>query len=274
VLVSASVLAFGAWAVGLRVPREPYYVQWEPRRPKYSPFLGRLSTLSLNGLKLSAGDIVVPSRLAAPHFAGHITLEGHITPGAEPDAIALIARIAIASGELFMIGQQHDALIARYGANAHRAGLRSPIFALGGVLRAKPAAPVHVRVATRLGEIELRAMVGSRVHIARYRMSTARLWATMLPFEYGFGPSAILGDLLWLGLLFGPAAYGGARSNRGWRGIAPASALTALLALIAFVAQPALWWWPFWMAVALAGAAGHSLGVRAAERDGCVATRH
>lgn len=263
VLVGASVLAFGAWAVGFVVPRERYYVQWEPRRPSYAPFRGQLSTLSLNGLTLKPGDVVPPARLPTLFFEGRVTMEGIITPGPEPDALALIARLALASGELVMIGQQQDALVARYRANAHRAGLRSPLFALNGSLPAKPAATVRVRVATGHDEIELRAAGGSRAHVERYRVSAARLWATLLPFDYAFGHSGLLGDVMWLGLLFGPAAYCGARSRIGWRGVVPVGTLAAWLALLALVSQPALWWWPFWGAVALAAAAAYSLGTRA-----------
>lgn len=263
VLLSASVLAFGAWAVGLDVPREHYYVQWVPLRASYAPFRGQLSTLSLNGLTMKPGEVVPPARLPPLFFEGRVTIEGIFTPGAEPDGIALIARLALASGEFLMIGQQRDALVARYRANAHRAGLRSPIFALEGVLRPQASAAARVRVATRRGEVELRAARGSSVRLARHRVSAARLWAMLLPFEHAFGRFALMGDLLWLGLVFGPAAYGGARSRVGWRGVVPVGVLTAWLALLALVWHPALWWWPFWAAVASATAAAYSLGTRA-----------
>ena len=263
VLLSAGLLAFGAWAVGLDVPREPYYVQWEPQRPRYAPFPGQLSTLSVNGLTLKPGDVVLPTRLPPSFFDGRIALEASIKSGAAADGIALIARLALVSGEFLMIGQQRDALVARYRANANRAGLRSPIFALEGALRPQAIGAARVRVETRRGALELRAAAGSQVRVARHRVSTARLWAMLLPFDNAFGRLGLIGDVLWLGLLFCPVAYSGARSRAGRRGCVPVSGLTAWLALLALVAQPGLWWWPFWAAVALAAVAGYSLGTRA-----------
>lgn len=257
-LLSAGGLLFGAWAVGITVPRETYYVQWEPQRPNYAPFRGHLRTLSLEGLTLSPGEVLQPTRLPSSFFDGRVTLDASFSPGAVPARIAFIARLALAPDEFLMLGQRRDALVARYRANAYRVGLRSPIFALARAPLTQQTVAARVRVDAPRGAIELRANAGSNVRAARYRISAARLWAALLPFEHAFGELAIIGDLLWLTLLFGPVAYAGARSSAAWRGIAP----VAVLAL-ALVSQSALRAWPFCGAVALASLAGYLLGTRA-----------
>ncbi len=264
-LAIAGALGFGAWAVALRVPREAYYVQWEPVRPRYAPFNGRLTALALDGLTLRPGQVILPEQLPAAFFDSLVSLAAEVVPRPQPNGIALIARIALSPGELFMLGRQGDALVARYRANVHEAGLRSPMYALDRAFRAEPVAAL-IQLHLGSGTVELRARTGQSTTMARHRVTTARAWATLLPFEYGFGAFAILGDLLWLALLFTPVAYGVGRQGAPRWGFAPLVALTAWLALIALRWQPSLWWWPYWLSIAVTCGVGAWLGTRARRR--------
>jgi hypothetical protein len=257
-LLSAGVLLFGAWAVGITVPHETYFVQWEPQRPNYAAFRGHLSALSLEGLTLAPGEVIQPTRLPSSFFDGRVTLEATFSPGAMPGRIAFIARVALAPDEFLMLGQRRDALVVRYRANSYRVGLRSPIFALERAPLSQPTVVARVRVDARGSEVELSASAGSNLRRVRYQISAARLWATLLPFEHAFGDLAMIGDVFWLALLFGPVAYAGARSRAGLRGSAPAG----LFAVLALVSQSALRTGPFCGAVMLASLAGYLLGTR------------
>jgi hypothetical protein len=257
-LLSAGALVLGAWAVGLTVPLDRYYTQWEPQRPSYAPFRGHLVTLSINGLTLTPGAEIHPRRLPASFFDGRIAMEATIEPGSPPSGIALIARISLVPDELLMLGQQREALVGRYRANAYRVGLRSPIYALERIPRSEGMVAARMRIDAERGEVELRAATSSSVHVALYRVTTARFWAALLPLELAFDRWALIGDVLWLGMLFGPVAYAGARSSTGWMGIVPATAL----GFFALVTQPSLRWWPFAGGVVLAVVLSYLLGVR------------
>jgi len=266
VAVTFGVLSFGAWAVAVEVPRADFFVQWLPDRPSYAHFSGDLYSLAANGVQLSAAARVPASRLPNAFFEGNLDVTAQVTPGLRPQGTALIARLALDYGEFLMLGRQDDAFVVRYRANAPRVGLRSPIYALAGALNGDPRGVVELRASKQRDRLQLRAMEGhSRVPRAEQslRITGARLWATLLPFEHGFAGMGVLGDVLWLALLVALAAYAGAHSHTGgWR-LFPVVVQAAGLALIALMREPSFWWWPLWIGVVMGAGVGYWLGDRA-----------
>ncbi|MGQ0539326.1 MAG: VanZ family protein [Gemmatimonadaceae bacterium] len=265
VLFATGALAFGAWAVQVRVPRVETFSQWQPQRRGYLPFEGSLRALEVNGSDTPAAVRLQPSQLPAAFFEGDIDVRGEVLPGPRPRrrGIAIVGRLALRAGEVFMFGRQDDALVVRYRANAVRLGLRQPIFALEHAFGGDVRSAVAVR-AIRSGDVlQLRAIGVAEENVAStIRISAARLWATLLPFNRGFGAGAgALGDMLWLGLLFAPSALAGVRAYRGGRSLAAIGVQWVALACLAFI-QPTLWWWPLWIGAGLGAGAGYWLGRR------------
>ncbi len=266
VAVTFGVLSFGAWTVAVEVPRVDFIVQWLPDRLSYARFGGALYSFAANGVELPAAARIPVSRLPNVFFEGELDVTAHVTPGPRRDGIALIARLAVDYGEFLMLGRQHDALVVRYRANATRVGLRSPTYALAGALNGDPRGVVALRASKHRERLQLRA---TERHVRapraeRYvRITAARLWAALLPFERGFAGGGVLGDVLWLALLTAPAAYAGARAHAGGRRLLPVVAQGAGFGLIALVMQPSLWWWPLWIGVAVGAVVGCWLGSRA-----------
>jgi hypothetical protein len=199
------------------VRAEPHYVQWEPQRPNYAPFPGQLLALWLHERSLMAGEVLLPTQLPPQYLAGDLTMRAIVAVRDNSDGTALIARIAHRSGEFLMLGQRGSSLVLRYRANAQRIGLRSPSFALGDAL--VPPSLDTVRVRAFGGVLELESRSRTTVRSARYRVSTARFWSAFLPFERPIGALGIVGDGLWLVVLFGPVIFGVLRIVRTKRTI-------------------------------------------------------
>jgi hypothetical protein len=260
-LLSGALLVFGAWAMAIDVEHATYYVQWQPSRPGYAPFRGELSGLALDGLTLTPGEVIPATRLWPGFFAGRFSLEAAVKADTQPRGTALIARLALDDGEFLMMGQRDRALVVRYRAKAHRARLRSPMFALDDAFAPAPGIASRVRTELRPGEVALRA-TGATERTARFRVSSAHAWVAFLPLERATGRFGLAGDIVWLALLVAPAAYAATRATASWRALAPVVTLAAGVALLAAIRDPALWWWPFWIAGALAAGIGRSLGGR------------
>lgn len=261
VLVGAAVLLFGAWAVELHVPYETYYVQWMPRRPTYAPFTGRLLNFSLDGSALTPGGVLQPSDLPPTFFKGQSAFAAAVMPGERPPRTALIARLALSSREFFMLGRQRDALVVRYRTNARRVGLRSPMHALDKAFGGGAQDDVRVEVVRQRTVVQLHAITPASELRSVQRMSAARLWASLLPLDRGLGPLGILGDVVWLGCLFLPAAFGGARGHAGLAALLPAFGLALCYGAIAVAFQQALLWWPLYLGIAVGVTAGFWLGI-------------
>jgi VanZ like protein len=264
VALTLGVLAFGTWAVAAGVPWGDYIVQWQPVRSSYSTFAGELLAFAANGVDLPAAARIRAAQL--PAFSkGDFDVTARLTPGPRRDGISLISRVVLEYGEFLMLGRQQDALVVRYLANATSVGSRSPIYALPSAFRGDQHDTIEVRAIKHGDSLELRATRrGSPpVRAARHiRITTARMWATLLPFNRGFGDLGVLGDVLWLALLVAPAAYAATRAYVGaWRFV-PLAAQGAGLILTGSLLQASLWWWPTWVAVVIGALVGYSLGGR------------
>lgn len=270
-LGASGILLFGEWAVALSTPREPMYVQWLPQRPGYAAFRGELSALWLDTLALGPGSVVPVPLLPDAVLTGRIDLTAQLTAGPEPERVALIARLALRAGELVVLARQHDALLLRYRANAARAGLRSPMFAMRGAFAGDSARVLRIRAIKLPGAAELHAAEvenRSSTMTRRFVITTARAWSLLLPFNRGFGIEGVAGDALWLGLLFAPAAYAGARAERGARRWWPVALLGAALVCLTIVAPAAVASTASvaWLGAVLGSILGHWLGARHSHR--------
>ncbi|MEW5915141.1 MAG: VanZ family protein [Gemmatimonadota bacterium] len=209
---AVAMIALGSWAMRFSVPAEAHYVQWEPQRPGYAPFEGRLMEFRLNDRALMAGEVLVPEQLPPAYLAGNLTMSAVVALRGESRRTALIARVAHRSGEFLMLGARGNALVARYRANAHTIGLRSPMFALRDALH--PALVDSIRVTVRTGVVQLESQSAAGTRHARYRVTAARFWSAFLPFERPIGAWGAVGDGAWLTLLFGPVCLGLVRALR------------------------------------------------------------
>lgn len=257
--------ALGAWVVTVPVPESDFYVQWLPQRFGYVRFRGDLQSFQVNGVVLDSAARVPAGTFPAEFFEQGPDARLRLTAGAHISGMAMIARLALEHGEFLMLGRQADALAVRYRTRAPQIGIRSPILALDGAFTDDPAAELEIRAIKRHDDVELYAttLSGASTSIARHdRLTAARFWATLLPFERAFGSLALLGDVLWVMLLVAPAAYAGARGYGGLRRFVGPAAQGVTLAFFANYVQPSLWWWPVWLGFALGAAVGISLGQR------------
>jgi hypothetical protein len=256
---------FGSWAMAAPVPVSDYYVQWLPRRVGYAYFPGDLRAFAANGVQFDSATLVPAQKLPRDFFDVGPDAHARLTSGGPMSGLSYVARLTLEYAEFLMLGRQNDALVVRYRTHAPLVGLRSPIIALGDVFREDPKTEIEVRAIKRNERVELRATrSGSHTPYAvrHDRITAARVWSTLLPFERGFGSLGLFGDVLWMALLAAPAAYAGARGYSGVGRFLPVAVEIAALALFAVFADPTLWWWPVWLGVALGGLGGFSLGLR------------
>ncbi len=263
-LAASAVLVFGEWALQPFVPHETYYVQWLPQRPAYVPFNGTLQTLALDSIQLPPGARLAARSLPDEFFDGRIDLRARVTPGATPQGIALIARLALRSGEMLMLGRAEDALVFRYRANATGAGFRSPLFALPHAFATQVDSTLQLEGALRPGIAMLSAADDHGFRVARrFSVTTARAWTLLLPWNFAVGGSGPFFDAAWLALLFGAVAYAAARSRFRLYAAWPLALLALVFICLTSIA-PVAPEWTAW-AGAIAGAAlGFWLGARRA----------
>jgi len=266
VALSWGVIVFGAWIVSVDVPPTDYYVQWLPQREGYARFTGELHSFQMNGVDLPAAARIPAGRLPDAFFAGEIDASARLTPGERNSGIAFIARLALEYGEFLMFGRQGNAFVVRYRSNAPKVGVRSPAIALPGAFSGDPRAELEVRAVKLGNDISLHARrLDSRGDPGKWshqRITAARFWAALLPFERGFGVAGVLGDVLWVALLVVPAAYAAARMHSGALQALPTLLQGAGFAFIASTQQGSLWWWPLWLGFAAGALAGVWLGNR------------
>ncbi len=266
VALSCGVILFGAWVVSVDVPPSDYFVQWIPQREEYARFAGDLHAFQANGVDLPAAARIPAGRFPDAFFAGEIDVSARLTPRERNTGIAYIARLALEYGEFLMVARQGNALVVRYRANAPKVGMRSPAYALAGAFSGDPRVDLEVR-AVKLGDnISLHATrsngAGAPSRSRHQRITAARFWAALLPFDRGFGVTGVLGDVVWVALLVAPAAYAAARMHSGALRALPSLVHAAGFAFIASTLQPSLWWWPVWLGFAAGALAGALLGNR------------
>jgi hypothetical protein len=163
-----------------------------------------------------------------------------------------------------MLGRQRNALVLGYRSRAPRIGMRSPIYALPNAFGAASDV-LELRALKRRDRVQLLVTKpggGEPLAAREQRVTTARFWATLLPFDYGFGVAGLLADICWMAMIVAPAAYAGARSYAGVGRFFTAAAQGVALLLLGVALQPSLWWWPLWLGVALGSLAGLWLGSR------------
>ena len=264
VVLSLGVIMLGAWVVSVDVPPNDYFVQWLPQREGYARFGGELLSFQVNGVDLPAAARIPAGRLPDAFFGGEIDASARLTSGERNNGIAFIARLALEYGEFLMFGRQGNAFVVRYRSNAPKVGVRSPVYALAGAFSGDPRAELEVR-AIKLGDdISLQARQvndsGDSSRSWQQRITAARFWAALLPFERGFGVLGVIGDVLWIALLVVPTAYAAARMYRRALQALPTTVQGAGIALIASTQQTSLWWWPVWLGFAAGAVAGAWLG--------------
>lgn len=261
-LAAGAALLFGQWAIQPSVPHETYYVQWLPQRPAYVPFLGTLQSFALDSIRLSPGGVLQARALPDEFFEGRMHLRARVTPGPGPHGIALIARLALASGELVMLGRAEDAFVFRYRANATRAGFRSPIFALPDAFAANRDAALQLDAALRPGSAALSAGDDSGVRVTRtVTITMARAWSLLLPWNVAVDGSGQLFDAAWLALLFGVVAYAAARSRFRLYAAWPLELLALAFICLTSIA-PVASEWSEWIGAIAGAALGFWLGAR------------
>ncbi|HEV8364941.1 MAG TPA: VanZ family protein [Gemmatimonadaceae bacterium] len=261
-LVVSAVLALGQWAVQPSVTRGPYYVQWLPQRAAYVPFNGTLQAFALDSIQLPPGAVIGARALPDELFDGRLNLRARVIPGSAPHGMALIARLALASGELAMLGRAEDALVFRYRANGTRAGLRSPIFALPGAFSTNGDRALQLEAALAPGRVTLSATANHDFQVARsYVITTARAWALLLPWNVAVAGGGALFDAVWLALLFGIVAYAAAKSRVRLYAAWPV-ALVALVFICLTSIAPVAAARTVWIGVIAGAALGFWLGAR------------
>ena len=261
-LVVSAVLALGQWAVQPSVPRGPYYVQWLPQRSAYVPFNGTLQAFALDSIPLPPGAVVGARALPDEFLDGRLNLRARVTPGPAPHGIALIARLALVSGELAMLGRVDDALAFRYRANGTGAGLRSPMFALPAAFSTNADRALQLDAALAPGRVTLSASDNHDFHVTRsYVITAARAWALLLPWNVAVGGGGALFDGVWLALLFGVVAYAAAKSRVRLYAAWPLELVAVVFICLTSIA-PAAPARTVWIGVIAGAALGFWLGAR------------
>lgn len=245
-LAACAVLLFGQWAMQPSVPRETYYVQWLPQRPAYVTFTGTLQSFALDSIALPPGAVFEARALPDEFFLGRMHLSARATAGPTLHGISLIARLALASGELVMLGRAGNALVFRYRANATRAGFRSPMFALPDAFKAKPDAVLLLEAALNAGSVRLSASEDRELPVARsFGITTARGWSLLLPWNIALGGIGRVFDAAWLALLFGVVAFAAAKARlrlyAAWPLELLALVFVCLTSLAPVAPEPAAW---------------------------------
>lgn len=261
-LAASAVLVFAQWAIQPFVPHETYYVQWLPQRPAYVPFNGTLHAFALDSIQLPPGAVFKAGALPDEFFEGRMDLRARVTAGAAPHGMALIARLALRSGEIVMLGRAEDALVFRYRANATRAGFRSPMFALPHAFATHPDSALQLEGTLRPGTATLRASDAHGFRVARsFSITTARAWTLVLPWNLAVGGSDLLFDAAWLALLFGVVAYAAARSRFRLYAAWPLELLALVFICLTSIA-PVAPEWTAWIGAIAGAALGFWLGGR------------
>ncbi|MGH7694018.1 MAG: VanZ family protein [Gemmatimonadaceae bacterium] len=261
-LVASTVLVFGQWAMQPSLPRETYYVQWLPERPAYVPFNGTVLAFALDSIQLRPGAVFNARTLPDEFLHGRMDLRVRVTPGSPPHGIALIARLAVASGEVLMLGRAEDALVFRYRANGARAGLRSPMVTLPRAFALNGDTALQLEAALRPGRVTLGARDGGEFRVARrLEITTARAWTLLLPWNLAIGGIGHLFNAAWLALLFGVVAYSAARARFRLYAAWPLEVLALVLIGLASIA-PGAPEWTSWIGAIAGAALGFWLGAR------------
>jgi hypothetical protein len=260
-LTASALLLFGQWALEPSAPRETYYAQWLPQRPAYVPFNGTLHSFALDAIALPPAAVLEAGALPDEFFEGRLHLQARVTAGPAPHGIALIARLALASGELVMLGRAEDAFVFRYRANAARVGFRNPIFALPDAFTASRNAIVQLDAALKPGSAALSA-AGDGVRVTHtFKITMARGWSLLLPWNVALGESGQLFDAAWLALLFGVVGYAAARSRLRFYAAWPLELLALAYVCLTSIA-PVAPEWSEWIGAVAGAALGFWLGAR------------
>jgi hypothetical protein len=286
------VLAGSAWAVQPSLSRRTYWGHWASTSGPGPLFDGRVIRAAVGRATLPWNPIANSRALRDRLLHGHQPLQAVVIPGGPIDGLAPITRITdITRTEMVMLGQEGRDLVYQMRTHAGDLRLRDP------AVRIENAFPDAATVAAaRAQHATLDTMhiagaytgSGYRVWMTRAGETTSREvrlgpglgWTLLIPFDYASGGTTRLLTALWLGALFLPIAYWGARAaadDQEWSamldertrqvGAREAAALVFLAATIVLglwlvpllLGEPPVHW-SQWLACGAGGVVGWWLG--------------
>ena len=213
--VTAAVAVMASTAALLRpsIPRMGLWGQWMPQRLAFEPYSGTVHDFRIDNILVPYQLVPESERLRQELLDGTTAAHVDFTSGAQPQRLAVIARVGSSVQEVLMIGAWRDALVFRTRPAAKDWGLRTPMIALPGAL-----ADSGVRMTADAGVRDQRWYATTRgasgVVAREVPFSVALGWTFFLPFDHPLSDADRWYSALWLAALAFPAAYWGARASR------------------------------------------------------------
>lgn len=302
------VLAGSAWAARPSLTRMMYWGHWASTIGPGPLFDGQVITASVGGVVLPWNPIPDSRSMRRRLVRGHQPLEAVVRPGAPIDGLAPITRITdIRRRELVMLGQSGRDLVFRMRTHASDLRLRDPAVRIEDVFpdsatvastreRRHDADTIRIAGAFTGQAYRVWTTSGGRTTSREARLGPGLGWSFLIPFSYAAGGVALLFSAVWLGVLFLPIAYWGARSTNDARplsvkresgakadpsrtghtlGVLLATIVLGL-ALVPLIFHEAPVHWSAWLGCGLGAAAGWGLGrasLAAGDKGGDAAMR-
>jgi hypothetical protein len=226
----AAVSVITGYALQPRPGDPPFYGQLARERSTDPPYPGAVEHVQLGGIRIPDREVPGSAEIPAALRAGH-AFTMRVTPREVPSWFSPIARVA----------DRHDvehALIAARGPDAvfrvrtNAAFLRFRPYAVGIRDALHPTSrAVTISGTFHRGNARLVVAgdIGSRESDVVFGLASG--WRLILPFNSVATGSALQNalDVLWFSLLIIPAAYWSTALTRGWRLVAVAAGLAAVM---------------------------------------------
>lgn len=211
-----------------------WYGQWAPEQGQYDTFPGRVLAARFNGHAMPSRRLDdTPTRRAEIEERGVIELEARFVTGARTRGLAPITNLFDDERRrLLLLGQQGRDLRFEVRLRSENVKLRSPALV---ILDALPRDSLEARAVGRYarGAIQLEVEAGDPPVRVRERLTAARAWLLVSPFDVPLGRVGDLVGMVWLAMVWFPAGY---YSGLGGHGEGKTGALVMGLAAAALVA--------------------------------------
>ncbi len=256
------LLGAGAWLQAPAVPDGPLWSLRAGEAPRSDAFFGRVHAVRLNDLEMPAYRELAPRSGAREALAaGRVRLDAAITSGRPTGGRRWIYRIEAPDSvpQLFR-SQEGRHLIVGLPAHALRLRFNPPALLLPDALPADSGQPVRIRAGQRDRRLWLAAEHGGTWREVATRLTPARGWGMVAPFDLELGDWVQEITALVIAALVLPLGYWGAASGRPLEAVLllAAALLLGLGGITSAGGFPPVPWWQ-WAAGAAGAAAGWSL---------------
>jgi hypothetical protein len=253
------------------IPPDRIFGQWAPRRQNFDPFLGRVTSLAVNGVPVNHGLVEDQEGLrAAWRVSPAVIRLDAIAPNPDGGRPRLVARIVAVDKELLLFAQKKDAFLTRVRLRAADYGLRSPIFKAGAEAGRDGQTSVELVVDDK--QLATRVSTSSGISTGAVALDVTIGWAFVLPVELALGNWVRVASGIWIAILALPTGLFLAASRDGgprkWLMLMPVLVLCAGLGLAPALVSVHHSHWSAWAASAFGVWAGWRLCLRVERAPG------